>query len=331
MRSGIFHLLLLLTFICRAKTVSGKDYAAYYRQTMIAEEAILNEQFDVALRHYQAAFEGYDFKFVRDVYIAAESAAFLRKDSITFVYLRYCMERGMKYDCLIKAKIFDEFLQTRYAKRLEAMQDECNKKYYVSIDTALNKEFTRRYEKEQRLKNIGGEEYYKAVEENLKRIQELLNAGMYPGEQTIGIFRSILSPRHELPGGNCFYRSGAALATLLNYSYAFDLLGDKLIKAMYAGQIHPQELAQVYIFSSGRICGYPKAKPESIKSLEQGPYAKLIFNLPAEKCPKIDTATANVNRAKWFIPRLGTEFRSADIQKNYGIATAIGDWAGGEK
>ncbi|RYD58437.1 MAG: hypothetical protein EOP56_05850 [Sphingobacteriales bacterium] len=317
--------------MCNPFATDAKDYTAYYKQTMLAEEAVLNEQFDVALRHYQAAFQGYDFKFVRDVYIAAESAAFMRRDSITFIYLRYCMERGMKYDCLVKASIFEEFLHTKYAKRLNAMQQACNQKYLASIDTTLNKEFAGRYEREQRLKAKGGEQYYKAIEENIKRIQELMNAGKYPGEQLIGLFRSVALPVQEQQSGVCIYRSGVALGTLLNHNYAFDMLGDKLVKAMHAGQIHPQELALVYMYSSARNCGYPKTKPEQLKGLEEGPYAKMVFNLPAEKCAKCDTATANRNRARWYIPRTGTAFKSGDINKNYGIATAIGDWAGGER
>jgi len=76
----------------------SRDYTFYYRQTQLAEENLLNEQFKLALKHYDSAFQSYDFRFARDCFIAAQTAAYLKDNRLTYNYLSYCLQDGIKFD-----------------------------------------------------------------------------------------------------------------------------------------------------------------------------------------------------------------------------------------
>ncbi len=67
MHIGYKQVTILILILASFSKVYSNDYSFYYRQTQLAEESLLNEEFELALSHYDSAFKDYDFKFVRDV------------------------------------------------------------------------------------------------------------------------------------------------------------------------------------------------------------------------------------------------------------------------
>jgi len=154
--------------------------------------------------------------------------------------------------------------------------------------------------------------------------------GKYPGEKISGIKNSIwvTTISNPDPDDTCEFASGMANVSLRHFNYGYDLLKEKLMKAMHEGQISPQELVLIFIFNKNRTCRYRKDRPNYIKQfIENTSDSSLIFNLPFER-KKIDTLTANKNRYAWFIPRMGTRLTTDELLKIYGITVMIGDWAG---
>jgi hypothetical protein len=323
--------LITIFLTCIVLTAHSKDYTFYYRQTQLAEECVLNEQFATALKHYDSAFKDYDFKFARDCFIAAQTAAYIERDSATFKYLSYCIRAGIKAGCIGNRKIFEHFIRTQYWTRLMGIAPELWRQYLSSIDTNLNKEWTKRFDKEQHVKNQqNNEAYFNIIDENVDRIISLLNTGRYPGERTLGIKNTVIISETKgfYESEVCEYSAHLCTPTLQHFNYSYDLLKPKLIKAMYEGQISPQELACIFIFNKYRVCRYRKDGLDRYKIdslIEHTPDSKVVFNLAFEKT-KTDTITANKYRNQWFIPRMGTKLKAWELRQKYGIDIQIGEW-----
>lgn len=317
-------------FCFYAISLNAKNYSYYYRQVQLAEEDLLNENLQDALKHYDTAFINYDFKFVRDCFIAAQTAAVVGKNDLAYRYLSYCIEGGVKFNCLFISHTFDNFQKTNYYIKLKDHSASLWNKYLAKIDKSLNLELTRRFEEEQKAKQKGGELYYRTIDDNVFWIEHLLNNNKYPGEKVLGTKSSLkISTVSKLfPDDTCEFSSDMANVSLRHFKYGYDLLRDKLIAAMNEGQINPKEVVLIFIFSKYRICNYRKGMPQYVKnSIENFPEKDLVFNLPFEKS-KTDIITANKNRFEWYIPRIGGKLDAERLLKKYGIVTMIGDWIG---
>ena len=159
--------LILLFSLCA--TGYCKDYTYYYRHAQYAEEYLLDGDFKQALNHYDSAFRGYDFKFARDCYIAAQIAAYSNNHELTYKYLCYCVKAGVRLGCLLRRNIFIPFKQSAYNKKLEEAYPYLWKQYIRSIDTNLNKHAAQRYLDEQNAKSGPRAEYWDIVDNNVDR------------------------------------------------------------------------------------------------------------------------------------------------------------------
>jgi hypothetical protein len=319
------RILCIIIILLTGNIAGAKDYIYYYRQTQLAEEALLNGDFNNALEHYDSAFALYNFKFARDCYIAAQTSYYQKDLQRTQRYLSYCMKAGIRYRCLYKTAILQPFEYTKEGKELQQDTAMLWAAYTNAIDTNLHKEWTRRYDKEQAIKGQK-EAYYVVIDDNLNRIMQLLKLGIFPDERFVGISNTIShTARNFFPDNDCEYAARLALPTLLHYPYTYDMLGKQLKQAMLQGYINPRALVEVFIFSKWRICPYRKEVPGGIALIENTGERDVIFNLPFEK-QKTDAATANKNRDKWFLPKSGTKYTSDELFKKFGITIAIGDW-----
>lgn len=311
----------LLFLLCSCLCAAARDYTYYYQQIQLAENNLFNGKFETALKHYDAAFSKYEFKFARDCYVAAQVAAFLKNDPVTYRYLSYCLQAGITYNCLYKSRVLKDFANSSYGQKLAQDKDKLYCDYVRRIDTTLHKEFARRYDTEQFIKNKGGTPYYDVVDDNFDRIKYLLLHQQYPGEQLIGMKNTVVVSKKPAMFGqiDCAFGSELALPTLLHFPYSIDSLDKLLVKARDQGYLSQWEYVSIYIFSCHRHCTYRNSKFQGVRP-------PIIFNLPFEKF-KTDTATANANRAKYYLPRIGNRLNRDSLLYNYGIAVGVGDYA----
>ena len=301
------------------------DYSYYYQQTKLAEEDLLNENFADALVHYDSAFKNYDFKFARDCFIAAQTAAYLNNDKHTFKYLQYAIVAGVKLECISSQSIFQRFKKTLWWDKLEDMRPTLWKKYLARIDTSLTIEFVKRYTKEQKLKDSTARgdrsPYFQQVEDNVSRVQQLARQNRFPGERLLGIDNSTIAT----PGVNqCNYSADIVVPSLDHFSYSYELMKNELTKAMLNGDLYPYELVDIFIFTKNRVCIFHTDKKYILEThIDKSADSNLFFNLAFEK-QTVDTATANKNRDRFFIRRTGTKLTSTTLKEMYGIDIAVG-------
>ncbi|HXS37832.1 MAG TPA: hypothetical protein VN721_14100 [Flavipsychrobacter sp.] len=317
-----FISLLTLAFLhCSAYA----DYSYYYQQTKLAEEALLNENFPEALVHYDSAFKNYDFKFARDCFIAAQTAAYLNNDKHTFQYLQYAIAAGVKPECISNQDIFQRFKKTLWWDKLEDMRPILWKKYLARIDTSLTIEFVKRFTKEQELKDntVRGDRsaYFHQVEDNVSRVQQLARQNKFPGEKLIGIDNSVIAtPRVN----QCNYSADIVISSLNHFSYSYELMKNELTKAMLDGDLYPYELVNIFIFTKNRVCVFSTNKKYTLETqIDKSADSNTFFNLAFEK-QTVDTATANKNRDRFFIRRMGTKLTSTMLKEKYGIDIIVG-------
>ncbi|MBA3829209.1 MAG: hypothetical protein H0X33_09760 [Taibaiella sp.] len=252
----------------------------------------------------------------------------MKKNNVAYKYLCYCIEGGIQFKCLFVNSSFEKFKTSSFYQLLYAQRTTLWKKYITRINVKINLELSHRYKIEQEAKNIGGETYYQVIDNNVAWIEQCLNLQIYPGEQIAGLMNSISQDITIKANNECEFASAMANVSLRHFNYGYDLLRNKLTKAMYAGEINPREVVEIFIFSKYRICKYRKEKPVYITTyIENTSEKNIIFNLPFEKA-KTDIASANRNRYEWFIPRCDTKLNSQSLIKKYGITIMIGDWIG---
>ncbi len=300
----------------------AQDYTRYHEHTAQARACLLNEQFEKALNHYDSAFEGYTFRFSADCLTALQTAALLGKADRMYPYLRCTALAGVSLACINILPALEPYRNTATWQKHIADYAAWHHTYLQGIDTALNREFSERFDHEQSAKQKEDlTEYVQVVMDNTNRILALAKAGKYPGERHIGIANSyIIIRRWGMPGEVCDAGETLERASLLHHPYAYALLQPYLVSLMKNGDLHPNQVCEMYFFNTqfGQRSYAPIVKQYKNPPPDTKVTDDMVFNAAGKYAVRPYEMVAR-NREHWFQIPLYTTLSPVQLQSKYHI------------
>lgn len=210
-----------------------KNYVDYHHKMLRIEECTARENFDSSITMYFDLFNEYERVFSKDAYNACQIAALIKHKHFSYFFTK-CAETGIKKQFLFE----NELIHSSYLNDTISL----NKSYIIGInkfntkiDTALRRDFFRRYETEQKIKGKDG--YAEICEDNFNRILDLAKQGKFPGEDLIG---------------NTDLMESMVIPTFCHYPYSYKFIEPYLEEALNRGQITPISIVYFYGFNQAR-------------------------------------------------------------------------------
>jgi hypothetical protein len=229
MKKSIFFLFILLHSFA-----NGKDYTLYHNYINLAEYHLVNNRIDSVFYYYDKAFSDYDYIFVKDALIAAQVAWKLKDAGKTRMYLLKGAESGLRTDCINKIPILASYTETKEYNYsvFDSMKIALGR--FESFDVGLSQEWHERGAAIVMTPD-GQSEFMGAVQQNVKRVRELLSVGKFPGEKFIGV------------NSDCFELENLSVFnSLANYDCVMMELRNLLWEAVKRGEMHPREFATLW-------------------------------------------------------------------------------------
>lgn len=289
--------------------ISDQDYFAYHQQVNLAEEYIVQEDFDSAQVMLEAVLTHYEFRFVKDLLLASQINLLLGHMEKGKYWAEEAFKGGYTLNCLRHIGVFKRRLTTSDWEQLEASYPKLRKAYLQKINLDLLQEFSRRYGAEQEAKRT--DRYRRVVHENGDRIRRLMESATgFPGEASIGIDYSRLA--HKL--SDCSAGNSQVIVTLLHYDHPIAEIGEeKFVQAIKRGQLHPREFGQIYSFERNQV---------SILYRDNGKKMPVLMdyqlNFPFG-IKSSDLERVNVDRARFGIGRFQVDQKKEIIERKYGL------------
>ncbi|HNE30506.1 MAG TPA: hypothetical protein PLW66_15135 [Saprospiraceae bacterium] len=284
------------------------DYLDYHRAYAGVEALIVAEDFASAETQLDRLLEEYDVRFAKDLVVAAQLGLLNQHPDKALRYLNQALEKGVKSDVLFHIPLLHTRLSPADWQQLREQEPAARKRYFSRIDTALFREFHRRFQDEQDAK--GTERYRDIVSANYRRIKALLEKGRFPGEALIG-----LDDHRYAPSASDGSLSNAkVIATLQHYDYPLGETGEApWLDAIRQGLLHPREYAVVYNFEKSKVSVLYRHSGKSWPVLPER-----WFNFPfAPQSEQLDRV--NADRDAIGICSFETERRKDPVEKKYGI------------
>jgi hypothetical protein len=142
-------LLILFLFTVVLSNAKSKNYIEYHTIISTAEEALVNEDFNLSLKLYNNAFREFQFKFSQDVFHALQVAIILKDSVQSHQLLDSCFISGIEMKCLEDAIIIKKFLNSISKNEIENEYEKFRKIYFTKIDTSLQNQWNKRFHSEQ--------------------------------------------------------------------------------------------------------------------------------------------------------------------------------------
>lgn len=231
-------------FSCTAQILS---YTDYHRSVLEIETLIANDRYELALQGYEKLFKKYDFVFLRDYKIAAQLAAHLGDEYLTFDYLGLGVANGWTLDEIKKLDKIKhlkknprwEDLEYNYPSIRLDFEYRINDSVRQIVHSALLEDQKMAFKyllkpgektKDKFIKN----QAIPISESHVKLLSNIISSFGYPGEQLIGnhVWSSTMLSHHNSLSPE--YQQSDTL-----YPY----LKPKLLQAIERGEMHPYDLA----------------------------------------------------------------------------------------
>src|SRR5215217_1173125 len=108
----------------------AKNYLDYYHAVAVAEEAIVNNRYQDAIKRYQETFEEYPYNNPIDCYIAAQISSYVG-DTASCIRFMY---KGLCFGLPVQTIISNPHLAPCFQKTEQPIVDSCWGLYQKSID-----------------------------------------------------------------------------------------------------------------------------------------------------------------------------------------------------
>lgn len=262
----VFYLMLSIPSPLIAQS---SDYLKYYDYVNLAEIHFFNNNnADSAFYYYDKILLEYDFVFVKDMVNAAQLALYSEKP-----YKKYLV-RGFRYG-----------LKLNHLEQIPIFGSGCELDSILYLDKELNKIYGK--ERQTYLQNIDTNylnwiydlalqdqvdkllprvDYNRAIEKNIKKLEQLILIKGFPSNKLIGIedrtiFKEMGMPNLDFnirkeqakfakarhyDAENKLLGSKYTLVFLVHHHCALVKIGNILIEEMSKGNIHPREIGLLY-------------------------------------------------------------------------------------
>jgi len=271
MNNHRFFILLLLSFMPSFLHAKG-NYGRYYELINRAEATFVNHQDNACFKYYDSAFSLYD-PFVKDPYIAAEIAYYLKDTTTMLHYLDLCFKNGLPLSSVPSAPIFRHIDQSDLYASISKLYTK-DKGIKQTDAEAQRRIWLFCYESDSLKLKMGRDPLIRQQwfgEENVFReylFREYLSKGLFPGERIIGIatdsmYNANLAYFHrpDLYAGIGFGTKDAykqdydlsskyALPVLLHSRCSFPKYREQLWQAVINGYLQPKEYAILEVTST---------------------------------------------------------------------------------
>ncbi len=244
-------LILVYTFvICNIFSIISQNqpnYSNYYKGILHAEELIIKNKYSATLTTLETVFDSYDFIFLRDYKVASQLAFSVGNEEKALYYLKLGISNGWIIKSIKKNKFLKPLLKSDGWRTLKFQYDALRNSYLNQLNNGLRTEVKSMYKKDQKyalshLFKIGknaktrylNKKFIPQSENQLKRLNQILDEYGYPGEKHIGnwIWMSTILSHHN-----------SISLDYVQKDTLYPVLKPRLIEAIKAGEMSPYEYA----------------------------------------------------------------------------------------
>jgi len=213
MNKHIFFAVISITLVLMGNCTYGQsNYLEYHKGITQCEELIAQLKFNQAISSFDSLFDQYDFVFLRDLKLAAELSAYQEDTASAFRFIRQGIIHGWTWKSIKKNDTFSSFQDYPQWTKMESDYSALRIGYLEHLNLPLKKEVHEMFKKDQKkalgaLLRIGdraqakyGEKKFAPhSEEQLKRLNGILDQYGLPGEQLIGnnVWASVILSHHN--------------------------------------------------------------------------------------------------------------------------------------
>ncbi len=245
----------ILAFVFIGFYISGlasqnqPSYKDYYNEVIETEILITKNDYTQALETLEKVFDSYDFIFLNEYKVAAQIALQIGSKEKALHYLELGILGGWKLKEIKKNEFLKPIHKTDGWELLESQYDSLRTAHFDGLKSELREEVRLMYKSDQKyamsyLLKIGEGAKTKYAtkkiipqsEEQLARLNEILDESGYPGEKLIGnwVWMNTILSHH-----NSISRDYAEKDTI------YPLLKPRLFEAIDDGEMSPYEYAMI--------------------------------------------------------------------------------------
>ena len=223
--------------------------------------------------------------------------------------------------------LFKDYINASQWNRIKSKSDLYKAEYDSTYHKKLHHEFHFRYKQEQENKSdrLLRQKYKRIVDDNVSRIQYLMDSIPFPSERIIGLDDGNLLPTTQ--GGqlnSCEAGNSKIISILIHYSInhkisSIDKIGlSKFIEAIKTGHLHPRQFASIHSFNER-----PVQRVNNNVAKNSPDLPGYYFNFGFGKKIK-DLARVNEDRAEFGICSLEVEKKMEEVAQKYKLRLSYG-------
>lgn len=258
--SLIFCLLSLnvaLGQVTASNKLQAKNYLDYYTTIATIEEAVVNGNYETAVKQYHTIFEAYAYNNPIDCYIAAQVAAYI-KDTASAMSFLY---KGLTFGLPVETILSNPHLKACFQNANRSIVDSCWSTYKKNIDTTARSAMIALIQYDQSIvralplgelyeHDVKGRKlkskYAPIWDSLLNQLIAITSAHGFPAQKIIGTQN----------GEDSLFRIGPnaifASFIFIHHGNAWNQVADILWAELLSGNITPQMYGVIYEASNGK-------------------------------------------------------------------------------
>ena len=246
-KTPILTLILIVSNFYTLLAQTQANYLDYHRDIIKAEELIAAEKYTEALAVFEGVFAAYDFVFLRDYKVAAQLTLFLNDKEKTFHWLKTGIEHGLTLKEIQRNTLLQSLRHEAAWKMLQSQYATLQKSYSESLNQSIRTEVQDMFKRDQQLafanlfiigkkakERFLHKKFIPQSEQQLARLNEIINQYGYPGEKLIGNWTwmsTILSHHNSIS------------TEYVRQDTIYPALKPRLTAAILAGELSPYDYA----------------------------------------------------------------------------------------
>lgn len=196
---GHKQLLITSLFLLCALTIRAQSYLPYYTGIYTAHKHIAAKNYQLAADQYYRTFQAYTFRFARDCWHAAESAALAGDSAKVAYFVEASVRQGIPLSYMSLSKALLPYHSTPLWTSLSQHTHAWRQSYLEGINQTIRAEIIEMFEADQQararyyawynllFRPILGMKWRKLNAQQVTRMVEITQMYGFPGEKLIGI------------------------------------------------------------------------------------------------------------------------------------------------
>lgn len=341
---NVLKTLLILCLLCNGRAFA--DYARYYQLINKAEETFVMTKDKNCFRYYDSAFQQYSSPYLKDAYIAAEIAFYLKDTTKVLHYLGIGFRNGLPLSSVRSAPILRHINQGPFYPKIVALY-ETNKPYVKTDYQAQNDIWLWCYESDSIKSRVGHDaekrRQFFAYENQFREYlyKNYLSKDIFPNERIIGVatdslYQAYLALHHkqdiyaglgmttEDAGGDAFKTDYELLAkyslsVMIHSKCSYWKYRSHLWNAVLNGYMQPKEYALLHLTST--IWNQHNENDWDDCTVERQPHYYYILSDEWRAGDFSDTTMVQIekNRADIYLQRYSVDVQKKQLQDATGI------------